>query len=130
MTSQKSRSDPAFTERQKRRLTTMRQQILRVRGSLENEEAGTKDALSGQAREFEEEAQKLTTLELEENLGVAEEGRLAAIERALQKIEEGTYGLSDASGAPIPIERLEAYPEARYTLEEQQAREAAGAASR
>lgn len=102
----------------------MRQQILRVRRDLENEQAGAKGELSGQAHEFEDDAQKLTTLELEENLEVAEEGRLAAIERALQKINEGTYGLSDASGAPIPSERLEAYPEALHTLEEQQAREA------
>jgi len=47
------------------------------------------------------------------------------IERALQKIEDGTYGLSDASGAPIPIERLEAAPEALYTLAEQKSRDAA-----
>jgi DnaK suppressor protein len=127
VTSKTSRPDPAFIERQKSRLTKMRQQILRVRRDLENEEGGAKAEQSGQAREFEDEAQKLTTLELEENLEVAEEGRLAAIERALQKINEGTYGLSDASGAPIPSERLEAYPEALHTLEEQQAREASDA---
>jgi DnaK suppressor protein len=127
VTSKTSRPDPAFIERQKSRLTKMRQQILRVRRDLENEGEGAKGELSGQAREFEDEAQKLTTLELEENLEVAEEGRLAAIERALQKIDEGTYGLSDASGAPIPSERLEAYPEALHTLEEQQAREASDA---
>ena len=43
----------------------------------------------------------------------------------VQKIEDGTYGLSDASGAPIPTERLEAAPEALYTLAEQQSRDAA-----
>jgi DnaK suppressor protein len=43
----------------------------------------------------------------------------------LQKIEDGTYGLSDASGAPIPVERLEAAPEALYTLAEQKSRDAA-----
>jgi DnaK suppressor protein len=33
-------------------------------------------------------------------------------ERALAKIEEGTYGLSDISRLPIPRARLEAIPEA------------------
>jgi len=41
-----------------------------------------------------------------------------------KKIDDGTYGLSDASGAPIPIERLEATPEALYTLAEQKSRDA------
>jgi DnaK suppressor protein len=55
---------------------------------------------------------------------------LSDIERALQKIEDGTYGLSDASGAPIPIARLEAIPEALYTLEEQKIRDAAPGVAR
>ena len=80
---------------------------------------------SDQAREYEDDAQKLTTLELEGNLEAADDDRLSNIERALQKIADGTYGLSDASGAPIPIERLEAAPEALYTLAEQKSRDAA-----
>jgi DnaK suppressor protein len=36
----------------------------------------------------------------------------------LQKIEDGTYGLSDTSGEPIPRERLEAMPEAIHTVSE------------
>jgi DnaK suppressor protein len=41
------------------------------------------------------------------------------VKRALQKIEEGTYGLSDLSGAPIPAARLQAIPEALLTVEEE-----------
>jgi RNA polymerase-binding transcription factor DksA len=51
---------------------------------------------------------------------------LNKIERALQKIEEGTYGLSDRSYQPIPVERLEAVPYAVLTVEEQSAEEIAG----
>jgi DnaK suppressor protein len=50
--------------------------------------------------------------------------RLGLVERALAKIEEGTYGLCDATGEPIPRERLEAVPEAVYTVEAQKSREA------
>ena len=48
---------------------------------------------------------------------------MAQIERALKKIELGTYGLSDVSGKPIPRERLEAMPEAVLTVEEAAAKE-------
>ena len=120
-----SRVDQAFLARQKRRLTELRQQILRVRRGEESDEAGANAETHDQAREFEDDAQKLTTLELEGNLEAADDDRLSNIERALQKIADGTYGLSDASGAPIPIERLEAAPEALYTLAEQESRDSA-----
>ncbi len=44
---------------------------------------------------------------------------LAKIERALQKIEDGTYGLSDVDGTPIPAARLEALPYALTTVEQE-----------
>jgi RNA polymerase-binding transcription factor DksA len=44
---------------------------------------------------------------------------LGKIERALQKIEEGTYGLSEIDGTPIPVERLEALPYALTTVEQE-----------
>jgi DnaK suppressor protein len=44
--------------------------------------------------------------------------RLAAIERAERRLEEGTYGTSIRSGVPIPDERLEADPAAELTVEE------------
>jgi DnaK suppressor protein len=44
---------------------------------------------------------------------------LAAVERAEQRLAEGTYGLSIESGEPIPDERLEAHPTAERTVEEQ-----------
>ena len=50
-------------------------------------------------------------LELEGNLVARDIARLERVNRALEKIKEGTYGLSDVSGQPIPRERLEAIPE-------------------
>jgi DnaK suppressor protein len=123
MTPQGSRLDQAFLARQKRRLSELRQQILAVRRGEESEEASANAETRDQAREYEDDAQKLTALELEGNLAAADDARLSNIERALQKIDDGTYGLSDASGAPIPIERLEATPEALYTLAEQKSRD-------
>jgi len=45
---------------------------------------------------------------------------LRQVERALEKIEEGTYGLCDISGKEIPIKRLEAIPYATMTVDSQE----------
>jgi RNA polymerase-binding transcription factor DksA len=47
------------------------------------------------------------------------EQELQAVERAMQRVEDGTYGLSIESGEPIPDSRLEAVPHAERTVEEQ-----------
>lgn len=45
---------------------------------------------------------------------------LRQIERALEKIDEGTYGVCDISGEPIPLPRLEAVPYATTTVQAQE----------
>jgi RNA polymerase-binding transcription factor DksA len=61
------------------------------------------------------------TFEHEKNQSLLEgvEGQLADIEAAYKRLENGTYGKSVLSGEPIPDDRLEAVPHARYTVEEQ-----------
>lgn len=49
-----------------------------------------------------------------------EYGLLRQIERALNKIEEGNYGICDVSGEPIPLARLEAIPYANMTVRAQE----------
>ena len=44
--------------------------------------------------------------------------RLTKLDRALQRVEDGTYGRSIRSGLPIPDERLEADPAAELTVQE------------
>ncbi len=44
---------------------------------------------------------------------------LAKIDRALAKIADGTYGLSDIDGTPIPQARLEALPYALTTVDQE-----------
>lgn len=45
---------------------------------------------------------------------------LRQIDRALEKIEEGTYGICDISGLEIPLKRLEALPYATMTVSSQE----------
>lgn len=44
---------------------------------------------------------------------------LKQVERALEKIDEGNYGVCDISGDEIPIKRLEAIPYATMTVSAQ-----------
>jgi DnaK suppressor protein len=115
--------DTAFLEQQKRRLTALRQELLSIRQTEQGEQKSVNTELSGQARDYEDDAQRLAALELQDNLVAHDDERLSNIERALQRIDAGTYGLSIASGKPISLERLRAFPEALYTEEEQRQRE-------
>ena len=54
------------------------------------------------------------------NLSDQEMKVLKQIDRALEKIEEGTYGVCDMSGEDIPIKRLEAVPYATMTVKAQE----------
>jgi len=68
-------------------------------------------------------SKKATQVRLGREVVRVDERRLRAIDRALAKIDEGTYGLSDMSGKPIPKASLEATPEAVLTVEEEEQRE-------
>jgi DnaK suppressor protein len=43
---------------------------------------------------------------------------LEEVDHALTRLDDGTYGLSEASGRPISYERLRAVPWARYDADE------------
>ena len=125
MTSKSSRFDQAFLDGKRRLLIKLRDQLQKTADSAEGDEADLKSAALAQAHEYEDDAQKLAMLETEGNLLSRDLERLSRVERALRKIEEGTYGFSDVSGKPIPDARLEAAPEAINTVQEQEANERA-----
>jgi RNA polymerase-binding protein DksA len=47
----------------------------------------------------------------------ATSGRLAAVHRALERMDQGTYGVCSRCGRPIGAERLEARPEAEHCID-------------
>ena len=118
----KSGIDAAFVEKQRQYLLRLRESLVAAAAAAESDEADVKGERAG-AMELEEDAQELDALERDGNLVVRDVERLERVDRALQKIAQGTYGLSDGSGEPIPRERLEAVPEALYTLSEEKVRE-------
>ena len=113
--------DQEFIARQKRRLQDLKAELERVRDGLrEDERFRAEEEEDFTQHDSGDMSQSLFTREVDATVERQVERRLEYVERALQKIEEGTYGLSDDSGEPIPRGRLEAAPEALRTVEEQQ----------
>ncbi len=94
----------------------------------ETDRAGREDRDSEDQRDADiaDPAQSLTQEGMDDAIAESLRHRLAALDRAEQRLADGTYGRSVLSGKPIPDERLEAYPAAELTVEEAAAREAAG----
>jgi DnaK suppressor protein len=113
--------DENFVAQQKERLEELRDELLLVvRGAEEDER--TRGENEGDFTEHDSGDMSRDIFDREVDATIAEQiqQRLEIVDRALQKVEEGTYGLSDVSGEPIPRGRLEAVPEAVRTVEEQQ----------
>jgi DnaK suppressor protein len=103
---------PALTKTQlqtlRRRLEDERKRLLRVIEIAEAVPTRNEEAI-----EFDEAGQR--GAEEEHGIELAEQERslLTEIEHALAKMDAGTYGVSEKSGAPIPYARLRAVPWAR-----------------
>jgi len=92
----------------------------RLRGILQGLDAEVQAAepASDEPEDFSEMGRDLTEEGTARALVADQERLLAQVERALQRMDEGTYGLSEVSGRPIPLERLEALPWATTTVDD------------
>ncbi len=63
-------------------------------------------------------AQALSAAGIDDAVVAGLRDRMAAIERALKRLDDGTYGFSVRSGERIPDARLEANPAAELTVAE------------
>ena len=113
--------DQEFVEEQRRRLVELGDELTGLRDGLEEDEA----ELEGGGDDFTETdsgdaSQSIFDREMDASVGEGIERRIGEVERALQKIDEGTYGVCEDTGEEIPRGRLEAVPEALRTVEAQQ----------
>lgn len=74
------------------------------------------EAVEGQ-QGFEDVAVDFLETQQEQSILVNEQALLAEVQAALERIDNGTYGLCLNCGKPIPEKRLEAIPWARYDVE-------------
>jgi DnaK suppressor protein len=116
--------DKEFVEKQRERLEELRAELTGVvRGLEEDQRSQAEDEEDFTEHDSGDMSQSLFDREMDATLEQTIESRLQYVERALQKVEEGSYGICDDTGEPIPRGRLEAMPEAIYTVEAQQRRE-------
>jgi len=116
--------DKEFVDKQRQRLEELRADLAGVvRGLEEDQRAQAEDEEDFTEHDSGDMSQSMFDREMDATLEQTIESRLQYVERALQKVEEGTYGICDDTGEPIPRGRLEAMPEAIYTVEAQQRRE-------
>jgi DnaK suppressor protein len=101
-------------ERARSLLDAERAQVQRLLADLDTARTDDHEA----ERDAAYPAQPLAGQGVDDALAAGLRNRLAALDRALQRVEDGSYGHSIRSGVPIPDERLEADPAAELTVQE------------
>jgi DnaK suppressor protein len=103
----------------KKRLEEMRAQLTNLIRDT-SEDAKTTDETKGYSQHQADEG----TDDFNRTISLAVTSKefdiLRQIERALEKVEEGTYGTCDITGEEIPLARLEAIPYATMTVKAQE----------
>ncbi len=113
------------TELVRQRLAEERERLDGVRSTFDAEgltEQSESDSIGELSSYDQHQADMGTeTFEREKDLSILEqvEAELADVEHALRRLDEGTYGTCEVDGKPIPEDRLEAMPAARFCLEHQ-----------
>ena len=113
--------------------------VTKVRKHLQDERdrlQRIRDGLSGEAGEATGERETMSELSLadqhpadvgtemferEKDMSIIDrvDAEIADVDRALRRLDDGTYGLCEACGRPIPKARLEIKPEARFCVDDQ-----------
>ncbi len=105
---------------QKKKLIKLREDLLAQRREILQQHRNTKSAVTvplevatGDAADA---ASSNDLKEMALNLQESEKRALAGIAEALAKIADGTYGMCDECGEPIPEKRMLAIPQAKYCV--------------
>ena len=115
--------DEKFIAQQRDRLENLKEELLRIRSGMSADERERAENEADTQLDSGDTSQDIYAREMDATIGEQVERRLADVGRALQKIEDGNYGICDDTGEPIPRGRLEAVPEAIRTVEAQQSYE-------
>ncbi len=112
--------DENFVEEQRVRLEELKEELLDIRQGMEEDERDRGEEEGDTELDSGDESQQMFTREMDATIGEQTERRLADVDRALEKVAEGSYGVCDDTGEEIPKGRLEAVPEAIRTVDAQQ----------
>jgi len=96
-----------------------------VRDVYVNQEASN-ESTDGDVLDLADQASDSYDKDIANSLSETERARLAAVEKALERVEEGYYGLCETCGKPIPLARLKVLPFAKLCVPCQQEEEKIG----
>jgi RNA polymerase-binding transcription factor DksA len=105
----------------RQRLSAEHERLERLRTSLENDHLHDEpeDDTDIRSRVYQHPADSASdAFEREKEFSILEQvqAELAAVDRALQRLDEGTYGTCDVCGDTIADERLAVMPAARFCI--------------
>ena len=113
--------DDRFLEAQRQLLLIERATYTKQADSLQAEADSLAELREPGDVQFDEESGEGDTLQVERERDLALSARarheIEEIDRALLKIDAGTYGICEVSGDPIPRARLQAIPQCRERVE-------------
>jgi DnaK suppressor protein len=112
-------------ERARKLLQAERAEVQRLLAGTEQSGWEDRESEDEEGVDIGDPAQPLSAEGEDDAITASLRDRLAAIDRAEQRLANGTYGRSVRSGLPIPDARLEADPAAELTVAEAAAEEAA-----
>jgi RNA polymerase-binding transcription factor DksA len=111
----------------RQRLEHERERVTELISGLRSEGLDEEEAAqSGELTHYDQHPadQASETFEREKDISILErlEADLVEIEAALQRVDEGTYGVDENTGEPIDPERLDAVPTARTNIDRSESR--------
>jgi DnaK suppressor protein len=112
MTQRPGTLDHAQLETARHALSRKREELLHAIGGLRE------PPLTGEPGDRADLATAEIAVDERTELAAQERALLTEVEHALAKLDAGTYGISESTGAPIRWERLQALPWARTDIHE------------
>lgn len=117
------------TDRRQQAIEAIHQNLLRRRDALRKALTGDLSSLKelrDQSSDLVDFALDSANDELSSQLAEVESRELAQIEKALERLKEGCYGICEMTGKPIPLARLQVLPYATLCIEAQRELEESG----
>jgi DnaK suppressor protein len=115
-----SKLDKKFVEEQERQLEELKEKLLGIQQGMNDDEQERAEEQRDTQLDSGDLSQEIFTREMDATIEEQVSRRLEDVERALEKVADGSYGICDDTGEEIPRGRLEAVPEAIRTVEAQQ----------
>ena len=106
--------EPKLIERFRKRLLQAREEII---GQMRQRDTSAQEIGKNGIQDIGDESVTISNRHLLMSLSENERTKLIEVDEALDRIEEGSYGICEECEEPIALKRLEVIPNARYCVQ-------------